>query len=393
MAENLLYLVHRIPFPPNKGDKIRSHHLLEHLSKRYRVHLGAFVDDEEDWKHVEKIRTYCRECCLLKLDPRIARLRSLTGLLTGEALSLPYYSSAKLQDWVDGVVREYGIRKAVAFSSAMGQYLERHRDMLRIMDFVDVDSDKWTQYADSGPFPLRLIYRREGRRLAQYERRLAREFDASFFVSPQEARLFRTIAPESSGKIHAYQNGVDSEYFSPERAYPDPYPAGEKAIVFTGAMDYWPNIDAVGWFAREVFPSISGSGIRFYIVGSNPAEPVRRLADRPGIVVTGRVEDVRPYLAHAALAVAPLRIARGIQNKVLEALAMGKTVVASPQAMEGIPEHAACRICESAAQFSATLGVLLASGEAGPGGRQFILDHYNWERNLHALSSVLERTS
>lgn len=391
MKENLLYLVHRIPYPPNKGDKIRSFHLLEYLSKRYNVFLGTFIDDPEDWKYAQEVEKYCSECCILELEPKASRLKSLSGFFTGSALSLPYYRNRELETWVGKRIREKEIGKSVIFSSPMAQYVEKHGEMLRIMDFVDVDSDKWKQYADSCSFPSKPIYAREGMRLEQYERRIAAEFDASFFVSEQEADHFRKIAPESSQKIHAYLNGVNADYFSPERAYENPYPPGEAVLVFTGAMDYRPNIDAVLWFADEVFPKLPGT--RFYIVGSNPVETVRALSGRPGIHVTGRVPDVRPYLAHARLAVAPLRIARGIQNKVLEALAMGKMVAASPQAMEGIPENAGCRVCSDAQDFVDSIGEMLDSQACAGTGREFVLRHFDWERNLERISSHLARAS
>jgi sugar transferase (PEP-CTERM/EpsH1 system associated) len=167
---------------------------------------------------------------------------------------------------------------------------------------------------------------------------VARDYDASLFVSAPEAELFRTLAPESSAKIGHFSNGVDTDYFSPDTGHANPYAAGERALVFTGAMDYWPNVDAVQWFCDEVFPVLRQRvpDLRFYIVGSRPAPAVQALGQREGVTVTGTVPDVRPYIAHAAVAVAPLRIARGIQNKVLEAMAMATAVVVSPQALEGI---------------------------------------------------------
>jgi sugar transferase (PEP-CTERM/EpsH1 system associated) len=327
------------------------------------------------------------------MNPKSSRLHSLSGLISGKALTLPYYKNKTLQNWVDRLMSDLCVEKVVVFSSAMAQYVEKFEQALRIMDFVDVDSDKWTLYAKSKAWPLDQVYRREGRLLGRYERKIAGEFDASFFVSPQEAALFRTLAPESATRIHTYSNGVDADYFSPDRPYPAPFPSTEQAIVFTGAMDYWPNIDAVNWFARDIFPLvlIEKPDARFYIVGSNPSGAVTQLANRPGIVVTGRVDDVRPYLAHAILAVAPLRIARGIQNKVLEAMSMGTPVVASPQALEGIASTGGCRSGRDAEEFAAHILELLRSERStGSAGRACILQHYDWDRNLAHLSSHLD---
>lgn len=391
MRENLLFLTHRIPYPPNKGDKIRSFHLLDHLRKAYRVHLGTFVDDEEDWRYSEEVEKMCGECCILPLP---SRYRSLAGLLTGEALTLPHYRSTQLQKWVDNLIARFGIGKIVVFSSAMAQYVEHHCNVLRIMDFVDIDSDKWTQYSNSRPWPLSFIYAREGRLLEQYERKIASLFAASFFVSPQEADHFKTIAPECASRIGFYQNGVDSDYFSPDRTYPNPYSSGEEAIVFTGAMDYWPNVEAVTWFSRKIFPLVrkEQSAARFHIVGSNPAPEVRRLSVLENVIVTGRVEDVRPYLAHARLAVAPLKIARGVQNKVLEAMAMAIPVVATPQALEGIVENEGCLAGKDEAEFSKHI-VSLLENPVEISGRSCILENYDWGSNLRIISSCLGEES
>ncbi len=394
MPPHLLYLTHRIPYPPNKGDKIRSYHLLQYLRKNYTVHVGSFIDDPADWRYESEIRALSGEYCLRPLSSRSGKLRSLSGFLTGEALSLPYYRDPALQSWVNTTVAKYDIRNMVVFSSAMAQYIEPYNEAKRVMDFVDIDSDKWQQYALTKKWPYNSVYRREGRRLLDYERAIARCFTASFFVSPHEAELFRQLAPESAGKVHYFNNGVDAEYFSPDHLYSNPYSSGEQVVVFTGAMDYWPNIDAVSWFARDIFPLIlrQHPRARFYIVGSNPAQAVQQLAQLPGIALTGKVDDVRPYLAHASLAVVPLRIARGVQNKVLEAVAMAKSVVATPQALAGVTSaiQACCTVGEQAAEFAARVTELLhRSLPPNLAGRDAILKQYDWQRNLAQIDACL----
>src|SRR6185437_3003522 len=337
--QELLYLVHRIPYPPDKGDKIRSYHLLKHLSEHYRIHLGAFIDEEKDWKYLDKVKNLCSgETCFANLNPKAARLRSLSGLFSGQPLTLPYYWDGGLQTWVDSVLETRPIRNILVFSSAMAQYVNHTGPIRRIIDFVDIDSDKWLQYSATKTWPMSWIYRRESRLLLSYERKVAKDFDSAPFVSEIEANLFKQLAPEAATKVTYFNNGVDADYFSPQNIYPNPYPAGIEALVFIGAMDYWANVDAVEWFARSIFPAIRAQlpEIEFHIVGARPVAEVMALTVLPGVTVTGSVPDVRPYLAHASLAVAPLRIARGIQNKVLEAMAMEKIVIASPQAVEGI---------------------------------------------------------
>ena len=430
--ENLLLLVHRIPYPPNKGDKIRSYHLLKHLAAGYKVHLGTFVDDTDDWQHVPRVKALCTESHFAALNPRSARIRSLGALLTNRSLSLDYYRDRVLQRWVDEVMQRVKIDRILIFSSAMAQYAEAYSDTTRVVDFVDVDSDKWRQYADKKSWPMSWLYRHEARQLLRYERHVASICDASLFVSEPEAGLFRKLAPESATKISFFNNGVDTDYFSPERHYINPYLPGFEAdikvdieadpkvdlkidrditptaistsiepsiapvVAFTGAMDYWPNIDAVQWFAKEVFPALRKSHptLRFYIVGARPSEVVKALADIDGIVVTGTVPDVRPYIAHAAIAIAPLRIARGIQNKVLEAMAMARPTLVSPQALEGIDAIPGSELllAETASDFVVMASSLLRQENhaLGVAARRKVEQAYSWPSNLAAIDIRLE---
>ncbi|MFL6675159.1 MAG: TIGR03087 family PEP-CTERM/XrtA system glycosyltransferase [Massilia sp.] len=397
--EDLLLLIHRIPYPPNKGDKIRSYHLLKHLAQHYRVHLGTFVDDADDWQHVPKVEAMCASSHFAGLNPTLARVRSMKALVAGRSLSLDYYRDSGLQRWVDQAVAAHKIERVLVFSSAMAQYADKYRGARRVVDFCDVDSDKWRQYADKKSWPMSWLYRHEARQLLAYERQVARDYDASLFVSGPEAELFRQLAPESGAKIGFFNNGVDTDYFSPDVGYQSPYKAGERALVFTGAMDYWPNVDAVQWFASDVFPQLRErfADLRFYIVGARPAPAVQALAQQPGVVVTGTVPDVRPYIAHAHVAVAPLRVARGIQNKVLEAMAMATPVVVSPQALEGIDAVPGTELvlAQDPAGFVQAVTELLAQREhaaaaIGRAARAKVERQYSWPSNLACIGERLE---
>jgi sugar transferase (PEP-CTERM/EpsH1 system associated) len=393
-VEGLLFLSHRIPFPPNKGDKIRSFNLLKHLSTRYAIHLGAFVDDADDWQYQDALKPYCASIKLLPLHPRRAKLASLTGLLTGEALTLPYYRNTELKRWASELATSGTVSRGLAFSSAMAQFMPAQLAP-RVLDMVDVDSDKWTQYAPTQRWPLSWVYAREGRRLAEWEVQVAQDFDATLLVSRDEAALMQQRAPQARHKIGAFENGVDADYFSPARDYPNPYAADVQSIVFTGAMDYWPNIDAVTWFVERVFPAIRDAvpAAQFTIVGSRPSDAVVALARQTGVVVTGSVPDVRPYLAHAVCSVAPLRIARGVQNKVLEAMAMARPVVASPQAAEGIRAVAGrdFTLAQGEAEFAQAVVTQLQAPATAAHARDCILENYDWARNLSAIDPLFER--
>lgn len=390
----VLMLAHRIPFPPNKGDKIRSYHLLRHLAARHQVYLGAFVDDEHDWQYRSQVEHLCKEVFLCKLTPSHAKIKSALGLLTGEPLSLPYYRDTEFQNWVDDTMTREGIDHAVVYCSSMAQYLdhERYEGCKRVLDLVDVDSDKWRQYAEKLSGPLAWVYRRESRQLLRYERGIAARFDASLFVSAAEAELFRSLAPEVARNVGHYDNGVDTAYFDPSLPFESPYEAGGPVLVFTGAMDYWANAEAVLWFAAEVWPDLRARqpDLRFFIVGSKPTEAVQNLNQTPGITVTGRVPDVRPFVQHAALAIAPLRIARGIQNKVLEALAMAKPVVCTPAAAEGL--QMAEWLNDAVQDEPAALIEAILSHLSDPyfaAGRDYVLKHYSWDSHLARIDELL----
>ncbi|MBD9360678.1 TIGR03087 family PEP-CTERM/XrtA system glycosyltransferase [Methylomonas fluvii] len=391
----LLYLVHRIPYPPNKGDKIRSFHFLLALAAEYRIFLGTFIDDPDDKQHIDALDSFCADTCCIELNPQSGKIKSLTGLLSGEALSLPYYRNRGLQEWVDKTIEEQGIERVMIFSSPMAQYVEKYTNLHWVADFVDVDSDKWRQYALSKHWPASWIYRREAEKLLSYERRIAGRADATILVSEQEAGLFKTLAPESASKIGFVNNGVDTDKFDPDLSWQTPFPATQQAIVFTGAMDYWANVDAVKWFAEQVFPTIKSRlpGVHFYIVGSKPAKEVLQLADKDSaVIVTGRVDDVRPYVAYADVVVAPLRIARGIQNKVLEAMAMAKPIVATSAAMEGIPGGADLQVAITDAPedfASQVLQFLDQPVESANVNRRYVESDFSWEQNGQRLCRLI----
>jgi len=393
----LLFLTQRIPYPPTKGEKIRTCNVLRHLAGRYAVRVGCLMDDPADRAHVADLARLCRDVHVAPLDPRMARLRCVGGLLDGRPLSLPYFADAGLDRWVARTLAE--ARPAVTFvcSSAMAQYVMHRRPQLGrfVMDFVDVDPEKWRAYAEGARPPMRWVYAREGRRLLDYDRRVAAAADASVFVSEAEAALFRTLAPESARRTHAVSNGVDAGHFAPGTAWPAPFEAGRPAFVFTGTMDYHPNVDAVTWFARSILPRVQAAlpGARFFVVGASPAPEVQVLGALPGVTVTGRVPDVRPYLAHATAAVAPLRIARGIQNKVLEAMAMGRPVVVSPEALEGIEAAPGRDVLLATGEEGLARACVDAAGPAGPAigaaGRRCVVEHYAWPARLAALDALL----
>ncbi len=395
ILKELLFLAHRIPYPPHKGDKVRSFHFLAYLSRFYRVHLGTFVDDPRDWAHVETVRAMCADAHFARLNPRMAKLRSARGLAYGAPLTLPYFRDRGLQAWVDHTFATRSIERVLVFSSSMAQYVAGRLlpGMRSVMDFVDVDSQKWAAYARESGVPLCWVYAREARTLLRYERGIAGTFDVNVFVSPEEASGFRELCPKHAGRVFSVENGVDANYFSPAGDYPNPFGKGEYALVFTGSMDYHANVDAVCWFARDIFSTVRGQarGARFFVVGANPTAAVRALESIEGVRITGAVADVRPYVAHAAVVVAPLRIAQGVQNKVLEALAMAKPVLATSAAMAGIRFRGpGVMVEDTVAALTGRALEALARPRSNYRGREFVLKHHDWARNVGRIVELIE---
>ena len=403
---DLLFLAHRAPFPPDRGDKIRSHHVLRYLSRRARVHLVAFGEGDGDFDVPPALMERLASIAIVRRSKPQA-LAALEALAKGAPVSLTAFASAAVREAVARVRAD----AVYCFSGQMAQYLPA--GIPAVMDFVDVDSAKFAGFADRGSPPMRWMMRREARLLGRFERQVAAQVKASVFVSAAEAALFR--AGGATGRIEAVENGIDAAAF-------DPRPGGGAApaigdamraasgeaqdasgvpgapepplIVFTGQMDYRPNIEAVTWFAAAILPRLRARHptLRFAIVGRAPTAAVQALAG-DGVIVTGAVADVRPWLAAADVCVAPLRLARGIQIKVLEAMAMARPVVASVAAAEGIDHADTLRVADDAADHAAQILDLLADPAAaaalGARARERVLARYDWDARLAPLDALL----
>jgi sugar transferase (PEP-CTERM/EpsH1 system associated) len=396
----LLFLTQRIPYPPIKGEKIRPLQILRHLRKTYDVHLGCLVDDPADMEHVPTVAALCATSHFAPLDRKRAKITCLRGLLTGDPLSVTFFHDRGLQSWVRATMQN--TRPDVVFicSSNMAAYVldDPYRPRVSLCDLADVDSEKWRVYAKSGNPAMRLVHHREWRLTAKLEARIAKDCDWSTFVSAEEAALFASLVPEHASRIRAVVSGVDAVYFDPSLPHPAVFDTARPNYVFTGTMDYPPNMDAVQWFAHSVLPIIRRQrpDAQFHVVGSSPAPSVAKLAEIDGVFVTGRVPDVRPYLAHATAGVAPMRIARGIQNKVLEAMAMARPVVVTPDALEGIDAIAndELLIASTETEFANACLQTLAP-EAAPMGeaaRRRVLADYVWSQRLRGFDRLLSET-
>jgi sugar transferase (PEP-CTERM/EpsH1 system associated) len=392
----VLYLCHRIPYPPDKGDKIRAFHQLRAMGERHEVDLFTLADHPGDAAHGAALEKYCRRVTVAELNPRWSRLRSLRFLFTEKPLTVPYFHSPKLDTAVRKALSERSYDRIFVYCSAMAQYVDRVDSIPIVTDLVDVDSDKWTQYAGFTRFPLSAVYRREGRLLREYERRVCERSACVLVSTEREGELARQIS--GSAPVQVIPNGVDTDYFRPG---PTASHSDRPAIVFTGDMSYFPNAAAVRYFAREVLPLIQESlpAVRFLIVGRNPGSQVRDLQKLAGVEVTGFVPDVREYLGQAQVSVAPFSIAAGIQNKILEAMAFGLPVVATKRAVQGLSSQVAAAVdtantvLEMAAMVLRLLRCPELARKKGAEGRERVATNYKWGEALERLLALLENPS
>jgi len=318
-------------------------------------------------------------------------------MITGRPLSVEYYDDTRFREWIVQTSNRIKPDIVFAYSSTMGQYLDAANSHAKtVVDYVDVDSEKWRAYADAKSWPISAIYRREWHRLGEFERKLALTTSHCVFVSRAEADLFSSLLDIPVSNMSYINNGVDLNYFKRSCERPNPYSPGKQICVFTGAMDYWANVDAVTWFTNHVFPTLRRrvSSLEFWIVGSRPPAAVSRLARFEGVHVTGAVSDIRPYLQHASIAVAPMRIARGVQNKVLEALAMGCVVVGTHAAFEGLsmPDEYASMMADDAIDYQETCIAALSKSSRHDYvsiGCEFVKTAHDWDINMRKLIDLL----
>jgi len=388
----ILYISQRVPYPPNRGDKITTWRNIEYLSRQHEVVSIAFAHNDGDREAADALREKGFEVHTIDLDLKRAKITSMPLLLTTKPLTLGVYGSAKLQALVDQLAPDADL--AIGYSSSMGAFILPHSDLPRIQYIVELDSDKWAQYAGFTKPPMKWVYAREAKRLLAFERKLCRAVDMNVLVTELEQKIFQDRIDDASSCV--LKNGVDLTLFNPNANAPEP-----GHFVFTGVMDYFPNVDGCIWFAKEILPLIRRDfpGAHFTIVGSSPSAEITALAKLDGVEVTGFVPETRDYLARAAVAVAPLRIARGIQNKVLEAMSMGLAVVGTTHATQGVAgAHGTdYLVADTAADFAAACARLLAcpadAAALGATARHFVEANYDWERCLEPLGALVAKVA
>lgn len=401
----ILFLTHRFPYPPNRGDRIRSFRLLEYMSKIADVDLATLCDQPPTQEYVDKLQSYCQRTAFIPWRPFGRWIHAGISLLTGSTMTEGLFSSSALRRQIKSWAAETDYDRVVVFCSSMYPYsrLSELKNVPLITDIVDVDSQKWFDYAavSNGITGIikRLLFSLEGRRLRKKEIEIAQTSVRTLAVSEDEVRLYRSFCPESiHDKIIPLSNGVDSDFFSPDAQYdkPDLIPY---RLVFVGAMDYRANLDGIEWFLDSVWGKLKQQHpqTELDLVGSNPGEKARRLAKTDGVNLIGRVDDVRPYIHRSSAVVIPLRVARGIQNKTLEAMAMSKPVLASPMSLQGI-DNSVTRYawsCNEPQSWIDAFSEVFNSNNndktttRASNGRQAIVDSYSWSARFAKLSELI----
>lgn len=395
-----LILTHRVPMPPNRGDRIRTCNFLRHIAKRADVWLACLADEpvsDDTWQALQSI---CRRVAIVPVEPRLRWIRAGMSFLTGRTISEGAFSSPRLKRIVAEWSAQTSFDSALCSSSALAPYLQipNLEQSPRHVDLIDVDSEKWFDYAKASGVVKCGIFHLEGHRLRKLESGIADWASGITVVSEPEAALYRAFRPD--GPIEPIPNGVDVDYFTPDAGSPDgkiPTASSQHGCVFVGALDYKPNIDGIVWFARNVWPQIHRHhpDQTLSIVGREPVADVKKLAEISGVDVVGTVPDVRPYLSQAAVAVVPLHIARGVQNKVLEALAMAKAVVASPDPLVGLRVENGVQLFKAveAEQWISCVCRLLDDAQlrhdVGVAGQAYVTAHHRWEQCLEPLMRFL----
>ena len=391
-AARALYLTHRVPYPPDKGDRIRNFHLLRQLSRRAEVWLGCLADEPVSADTMAELNRHCERVAVVPVSGKRRWVRAGLSFVGGQSLSEGAFAEPALAKVIREWTAETRFDSVTVSASSLVPYLRRNglENTPAVVDLVDVDSQKWSDFAATKRGPKRWLYEWEAARVRNLERSLPAWVRAVGLVSRAEADVYDGFAGAGSATVAL--NGVDLDYFQV-----GPVPRVSSAIAaFVGALDYLPNVDAAVWFARDVWPLIRAKypAAEFHLIGRKPTPEVQALAAHPGVKLIGQVPDVRPHLAEATVAVVPLRLARGLQNKVLEALAMGKAVVAAPAALAALKTEPGTHLLSATTpeEWANAVCGLFASPERvrelGANGRRFVEVHHHWE---HCLQPLVEK--
>ncbi len=390
----IFFACHRFPYPPNRGGKIRPFNIIRHLSQKHEVVVASLAHTQQELDEGDGLKEYCAEIYAEVVPAKVRWLQALQALPSATPSSVAYFGSSRLRRRIKEAASKTSFDAVMVHCAFAAQYGLQVSAKFRLMDFGDMDSGKWLDYSKWRSFPRSWAYYLEGHKLRRYEKQIAAAFDSCTLTTQGELEEFEKLQVDRPHNV--IPNGVDGSYFHANGG-----PAqGKPVVVFVGRMDYYPNIDGVLYFTESIFPAIRAAvpNVEFRIVGSNPTPAVQRLRQIPGVVVTGHVPDVRPFLKDAVVSVAPLRMARGTQNKILESMAIGIPVVSTPAAAKGIqaipgihilvagdPDRFAGQVVEVLKNPQLRLGFSKA-------GREQVNSAHVWSRSMEVLDNIFIET-
>ncbi len=389
----ILFVCHRLPFPPKRGGKIRPFNIIRHLTESgHAVTVGSLARSPEELAEGQPLNEYCDNLIVGQINPVAAVAHMVVRLPTSIPSSMGNFYSRDLHREIRDELRRNRYDLIFVHCSSAAQYVSSANGVPSILDFGDMDSQKWLDYSTFRRFPLSMGYWLEGTKLCREEKRLARRFDLSTCTTAAELETLSSFS--AARHTDWFPNGVDAEYFSPTD---EPYEPDQ--ICFIGRMDYYPNQQAMLYFCKNILPSIRARRptTRLIIVGAEPSTEIRNLGRNSGVTVTGTVPDVRDFVRGSALSVAPLAIARGTQNKILESMAMGVPVVCSDVAAGGVDANSQAHLLTAANrdQFSDHVVRLLESkeerGRLSAAARARILNNHNWSSSMQKLDDIIDR--
>ena len=383
---NILFICHNTPYPPNKGEKIRAFHIIRHFSAQHRVHLLSLAKDPRDKVYEKELRELCASVQIFPLGSLSKKIFAILSLLTPYPLTFGYFYKPCVKKALNKVIEKENIDLIFAFCSSSAQYAMAVKGPLKVIDFIDVDSEKWREYSEVNGFPKSLVFRLEHIQLQRWENEIANRADLSVVITDLERERLEAISPQNQKRIKVVKAGIDLKYFSPVKGV-----VGPPTLLFVGQMDYLPNIDAVVFFSLHVLPLIKEKipNVEFLIVGRNPDPKLYESCK--GAVITGEVEDIREYLSRATVFVAPMRIAFGAQNKVLEAMASAIPVVTTSKIQRSLNVEAGVEleVADTREEFAEKVVTLLKNDQMrkmlAENAERFVKREHSWKKILDDL--------
>ena len=401
--KRILFLAHRVPYPPDKGDKIRSYHILKYLSQKYDVYLACLCDNQKDWDRLHELQLIVKNIICERIRLPVQKIKMARAFLSDFPLTVEYFYHKAFQHKLNTWLKQIPFDAIYVYSSNMAEYVRKVTGPVKIIDFCDLDSAKFLQFHKENSFPQSMVYLFEANRLAKYEKQIAHDFDYILFINEREKRLFdhKNLAT----KLVVMPNGAELEINTGNgRYHPEQFwqTSSDKYLVFVGAMDYLPNARAVVWFVENVFYRLKAlvPDIEFFAIGKNPPRSIRALHNpKAGIYITGYLEDIETLIAKAIAFVAPIHIARGMQTKLLEAMRLGVPVITSREAAEGIGarHEKEVLIANSPADYVQNIIKLSLSSSLRQtlinGALRFLKTNFRWNENLKVLEVLLKGTN